>query len=303
MDRIEDIEVFAEVAGQGSFTAAARRLNRSPTAITRAVADLEARLGVRLLNRTTRAVSLTDAGERFLVGARRVLADLAEIEQAAAGLGVAPRGELSLTAPILFGRLHVLPIVTEFLRAYPDVTVRLMLLDRPVDLVEEGIDAAVRIGTLADSSAIATGLGHLRRVVVAAPDYLARRDMPERPDDIAGHDVIVFGGVGGAQWEFAGKAVRVVPRLTVTTAEAAIDATVSGIGITRVFSYQAVEALTRRAVVRILAAHEGEAIPVHLLYPGGTHRPPKLRVFADYAAPRLRARLDDIAATLAKTSG
>ena len=157
MDRIEDIEVFVEVAGQGSFTAAARRLNRSPAAVTRAVADLEARLGVRLLNRTTRAVSLTDAGERFLGGARRVLADLTEIEQAAAGQGSAPRGELAITAPILFGRLHVLPIVTAFMRAFPDVTARLMLLDRPVDLIEERLDAAIRIGTLADSSAIATG--------------------------------------------------------------------------------------------------------------------------------------------------
>jgi DNA-binding transcriptional LysR family regulator len=299
MDRIEDIEVFAEVAGQGSFTAAARRLNRSATAVTRAVAALEARLGVRLLNRTTRAVSLTDAGERFLVGARRVLADLAEIEQAAAGLGAAPRGELAVTAPILFGRLHVLPIVTEFLERFPDVTVRLMLLDRPVDMVEEGIDAAVRIGALADSSAIATRLGHLHRVMVAAPDYLERRGIPERPDDIAAHDVIVFGGIGGQQWAFAGKQVRVVPRLTVTTAEAAIDAATSGIGITRVFSYQAVDALTRGTVARILAAHEGDEIPVHLLYPGGAHRPPKLRAFIDYAAPRLRARLDDIASSLA----
>lgn len=298
MDRIEDIEVFAEVAGQGSFTGAARRLNRSPTAITRAVAELETRLGVRLLNRTTRAVSLTDAGERFLLGARRVLADLAEIEQAAAGLGAAPRGELSVTAPILFGRLHVLPIVTEFLSEFPDVTVRLMLFDRPVDLVEEGIDAAIRVGALADSSAIATKLGHLRRVVVAAPDYLARRGIPERPEDIAGHDVIVFGGVGGPQWAFAGKAVRVVPRLTVTTAEAAIDATLSGIGITRVFSYQAVDALARGAVVRVLNGYEGDEIPVHLLYPGGAHRPPKLRAFVDYAAPRLRARLDAIANAL-----
>jgi DNA-binding transcriptional LysR family regulator len=303
VDRIEDIEVFAEVAGQGSFVAAARRLNRSPTAITRAVADLESRLGVRLINRTTRAVSLTDAGERFLAGARRVLADLAEIEQAAAGLGAAPRGELSVTAPILFGRLHVLPIVTEFLEKFPDVTVRMLLLDRPVDLVEEGIDAAVRIGALADSSAIATGLGYLHRVAVAAPDYLARRGVPGSPDDLAGHDVIMFGGVGGQQWQFAGRAVRVVPRLTVTTAEAAIDAVISGIGITRVYSYQAVDALVRGAVARILGAHETEEIPVHLLYPGGAHRPPKLRAFIDYAAPRLRTRLDAIAATLAKTSG
>src|SRR6476619_1774574 len=164
MDRIEDIEAFIEVAQRGSFTAAARHLNRSPTAVTRAVADLEARLGVRLLHRTTRAVSLTDVGQRFLGGARRVLADLAEIEQAAAGQGAAPRGELAITAPILFGRRHVLPILTAFLADYADVTARLMLLDRPVDLVEEGLDVAIRIGPLRDSSAIATRLGALRRV-------------------------------------------------------------------------------------------------------------------------------------------
>jgi DNA-binding transcriptional LysR family regulator len=298
MDRIEDIEVFVEVAGQGSFTAAARRLNRSPAAITRAIAQLEARLGVRLLNRTTRAVSLTDAGERFLDGARRVLADLGEIEQAAAGFGAAPRGELAVTAPILFGRLHVLPLVTQFLAQFPDVTVRLMLLDRPVDLVEEGIDAAVRIGTLADSSAIAMRLGHLRRVTVAAPDYLERRGTPASPEELAAHDVIVFGGIGGPQWEFAGKAVRLAPRLTVTTAEAAIDAAASSIGMTRLFSYQAVDALARGIVVRVLTSYERDEIPVHLLYPGGAHRPPKLRAFVDHAAPRLRGKLGEIARML-----
>src|SRR5882724_10332102 len=172
MDRIEDIEVFVAVAEQASFAAAARRLNRSATAVTRAVADLETRLGVRLLNRTTRAVSLTDAGERFLGGAKRVLADLAEIEQAAAGQGASPRGELAVTAPILFGRLHVLPVLTAFLKDFPDMTARMQLIDRPVDLVEERIDAAVRIGTLPDSSAVATRLGSLRRVVVAAQGYL-----------------------------------------------------------------------------------------------------------------------------------
>ena len=145
MDRVEDIAVFVEVAERGSFVAAARRLNRSPTAVTRAVADLEARLGVRLLNRTTRAVSVTDVGARFLVGAKRVLADLTEIEQAAAGQGTAPRGALALTAPILFGRLHVLPVVTDFLRAFADVSARLTLLDRPVDLIDERIDVALRI--------------------------------------------------------------------------------------------------------------------------------------------------------------
>ena len=300
MDRIEDIAVFVEVAGQASFTAAARRLNRSPAAVTRAVADLEARLGVRLLNRTTRAVSLTDAGERFLGGARRVLADLTEIEQAAAGQGSAPRGELGITAPILFGRLHVLPVVTEFMRAFPDVTARLMLLDRPVDLVEERLDAAIRIGTLADSSAIATKLGTLRRVVVAAPSYLARRGTPQQPAEIAGHDVVVFGGLGAASWDFgAGGSVRLSPRLTVSTAEAAIDAVAEGIGMTRVLGYQAVDALQRGAVVQVLGAFGSEESPVHLLYPGGAHPPPKLRAFIDFAGPELRARLAGIERALA----
>jgi DNA-binding transcriptional LysR family regulator len=299
MDRIEDIAVFVEVAGQGSFSSAARRLNRSPTAVTRAVADLEARLGVRLLNRTTRAVSLTDAGERFLTGARRVLADLAEIEQAAAGQGRAPRGELAVTAPILFGRLHVLPIVNEFLKEFPDVSVRLMLLDRPVDLVEERLDAAIRIGPLADSSAVATRLGSLRRVVVASPDYLARRGQPERPEEIASHDVIVFGGLG--HWEFGEgkKPVRFTPRLTVSTAEAAIDAVVAGIGITRVLSYQAVDALRRGSVVQLFASHGQADIPVHLLYPAGAHSP-KLRAFIDLALPHLRTRLGAIAQALTR---
>jgi len=292
MDRVADIEVFVEVADRGSFTAAARRLNRSPTAVTRAVADLEARLGVRLLNRTTRAVSLTDAGQRFLGGARRVLADLAEIEQAAAGQGVAPRGELAVTAPILFGRLHVLPIVTEFLGQFRDVSVRLLLLDRSVDLVEERLDVAIRIGPLPDSSAIATRLGHLRRVVVAAPAYLKRRGTPARPDDIASHDVIMFGGMG--RMDFGDDTVRVVPRLTVTTAEAAIDAAAEGVGITRVLSYQAVDALAHGSVAQILHTHGREETPVHLLYPGGAHPPPKLRAFIDFAVPKLRARLGEI---------
>ena len=228
-----------------------------------------------------------------------MLADLTEIEQAAAGQGSAPRGELSITAPILFGRLHVLPIVNEFLRQFPDVTARLMLLDRPVDLIEERLDAAIRIGPLADSSVIATRLGSLTRVVVAAPDYLARHGMPQHPDEIAAHDVIVFGGLG--RWEFGAdeKPVRFTPRLTVSTAEAAIDAVEAGIGITRVLSYQAVDALERGTVVQLFAAHAIGETPVHLLYPGGAHPPPKLRAFVDFAAPKLRARLEQVARALA----
>lgn len=300
MDRADQMAVFVEVAERGSFVQAARRLGRSPAAVTRAIAELETRLGVRLLNRTTRAVTLTEAGHGLLAGARRVLADFDEIEGAAAGQGRAPRGELAVTAPIVFGRRHVTPIVTAFLDRYPDVTVRLLLLDRPVDLLEEGIDVAVRIGALPDSSAIATQVGTVRRVVVAAPSYLARHGAPEAPDDLVRHTVISFTGIGGAErWQFMGEAddvaVKVTPRLTVSTAEAALDAALGGFGITRLLSYQAAEALADGTLLRLLAASETRDLPVHLLYPAGRHPAPKLRAFVDFAAPRLRRRLGLIA--------
>src|SRR5215813_3752871 len=192
MDRIDSVAAFVEVAERRSFAAAARRLARSPAAVTRAVGELETRLGVRLLNRTTRAVSLTEAGERFLAGARRVLADLEEIERAAAGEGTAPRGELRVTAPILFGRLHLLPIVIEFLRRFPDVSVALNLLDRPVDLVEEGFDVALRIGTLAESSLVASRAGAVRQIAVASAGYLSRHGRPQAPADLGTHAVVAF---------------------------------------------------------------------------------------------------------------
>jgi DNA-binding transcriptional LysR family regulator len=297
MDRIEGMSVFAEVAERGSFSEAARRLNRSPAAVTRAVAELEERLGVRLLNRTTRAVSVTEAGQRFLAGARRVLSDLAEIEQAAIGQGRAPRGELRVTAPIVFGRRHVLPAVVKFVTQYPEVSVRMSLIDRPVDLVEEGLDVAIRIGALADMSAIATRVGSLRRVTVAAPGYLKRHGRPSSPRDLSRHATIAFAGMDGMdRWRLAGGTVAAIrPRLIVNTAEAAIDAARAGFGITRVLSYQAVAALADRSLVRLLREHEGEDIPVHVLYPDGRHPPPKLRAFLDALVPQLRQRCEEIA--------
>jgi DNA-binding transcriptional LysR family regulator len=293
--RIEDITVFVEVVDRGSFAGAARRLGRSPAAVTRAVADLEARLGVRLLTRTTRAVSLTEAGNRFLAGARRVLSDLDEIERAAAGEGTAPRGELRLTAPILFGRLHVVPIATDFLGRFADVSVALTLVDRPVDLVEEGFDAAVRIGALPESSAIATRVGVVRRAVVASSAYLARRGTPRAPADLGAHTIIAFAGISGSErWVFHGggqeTAVAIRPRLVVTTAAAALDAARAGFGVTRVLSYQAADDIVRGSLLRLLRPFEGDDIPIHLVYPGGRHPPPKLRAFLDFATPRLRRR-------------
>ena len=251
---------------------------------------------MRLLNRTTRAVSLTEAGARFLAGARRVLSDLDEIERAAAGEGAAPRGQLQLTAPILFGRLHVAPIVMEFLGLFPDVSAALILLDRPVDLVEEGLDVAVRIGALAESSALATRVGAVHRIAVASPDYLARRGTPQTPADLGAHAIVAFAGISGIeQWTFrsaAGEAtVAIKPRLIVTTAEAALDAARSGFGITRVLSYQAAEDITRGSLRRLLPAHEGDELPIHLIHPGGRHPPPKLRAFVDFATASPAAAL------------
>lgn len=305
MDRADQMVVFVEVAERGSFVQAARRLKRSPAAVTRVIAELEVRLGVRLLNRTTRAVTLTEAGQGFLAGAKRVLADLDEIERATAGQGSAPRGELAVTAPIVFGRRHVTPVVTAFLKRYPEVNVRLLLLDRPIDLVDEGIDVAVRIGVLPDSSAVATQVGTVQRVVVAAPSYLARSAAVDAPADLARHRIISFSGMGGMErWRFhhdgGETAVRVTPRLTVSTAEAALDVALSGFGITRVLSYQAAEALAAGSLLRVLAASETQDLPVHLLYPAGRYPAPKLRAFIDFAASQLRRRLGEVARMISR---
>ena len=299
MDRIDSVAAFVEVAERRSFTAAARRLARSPAAVTRAVGELETRLGVRLLNRTTRAISLTEVGDRFLAGARRVLADLQEIERAAAGEGIEPRGELRVTAPILFGRLHVLPIVTEFLGRFADVSVALFLIDRPVELVEEGLDVAVRIGALAESSAVATRVGAVRHIVVASPTYLAQHGTPQTPADLGVHAVVAFSGVAGVErWIFRNEtretSVAIRPRLIVTTAEAALDVVRADFGITRVLSYQAADDIARGSLLRLLPAHEGLELPIHLLYPGSRHPPPKLRAFLDFTKPRLRRRCEAI---------
>jgi DNA-binding transcriptional LysR family regulator len=295
MDRLDTVTIFVSVAEIGGFAAAARRLRRSPAAVTRAVAQLEARLGVRLLNRTTRAVSVTEAGQRFLAGAKRALAEFEEIEQATAGQQTAPRGQLQITAPIVFGRLHVLPIVGEFLGRFPAISVRMMLLDRPIDLVEEGIDVAIRIGALADSSAIATRVGEVRRVVVASPGYLKGRRVPKRPAELADLDVINFAGLERDRWSFRGPdgeaSIGLSPRLEVNTAESAIDAARAGLGVTRVLSYQAIERIRAGELKRLLTAYETEELPVHVLYPGGRYPAAKLRAFVDFAVPRLRARL------------
>jgi DNA-binding transcriptional LysR family regulator len=298
MDRLDALACFVAVADRGSFVGAARRLGRSPAAVTRAVAALEDRLAARLLNRTTRAVALTDAGGRYLELCRRLLADVEELESAAASDRLEPSGLLTVSAPVVFGRLHVLPVALTFLRDFPSVTLRLLLLDRIVSLVDEGVDLGIRLAPLPDSSLRAVSAGAVRRAVYASPDYLVRHGVPTRPEQLAGHACIAFGSMGATadRWSFgpdqSGPVVAVRPRLVVTTAEAAIDAATAGLGLTRVLSYQADPWVAGGRLQAVLQDHE-TVVPIHLVHPAGRHLPAKVRLFIDRAVASLRARFGD----------
>ncbi len=296
MDRLEALSVFVAVAERGSFVAAARHLERSPAAVTRAVAALEDRLQTRLFNRTTRAVALTDAGTRYLDLCRRALAEFEELELSAASERSEPRGLITMTAPELFGRLHVLPIVLDFMHRYPAVKISLLLLNRIVSFVDEGIDLGLRIAHLPDSSMRAIQVGHVRRIVCAHPDYLARRGIPKKPADLAGHDIIWVSGTRPAseRWIFgSGKnaiSVAVDPRLVVSTAQAGLDAAAAGGGILRLLSYQAAAFEKSGTLKRILVGYEPPLIPIHVVHPAGRYLAPKLRLFMDDCVETLRAK-------------
>jgi DNA-binding transcriptional LysR family regulator len=301
MDRLEAMSVFAAVAEAQGFSAASRRLGMPLATVSRKVSELEQSLGVQLLARSTRRVSLTDTGRQYFEACRRILDDVSEAERAAAGEYRAPRGELILTTPIVFGRLHIVPVVTEFLDAYREVHVRMMLVDRVVDLIDEHIDLALRIGELPDSSLIAVRLGTIGRVVCASPAYLAAHGVPAHPEDLAGHDAVTFSGLSSTrEWSFRvdGTTERfpVRSRLTVNTAEAALDAVMAGAGLTRVMSYQAAAAVRDGRLVMVLRDYAPEPNPISLVYPSGRLVPLKLRAFLDFAVPRLKARLQEIAA-------
>jgi len=295
LDRLESMAILVAAVEAGSLSAAARRLRTPLATVSRKVSELEAHLGTRLLIRANRRLTLTEAGQSYVAACRRILEEVDEAERTAAGEYSAPRGDLTIAAPIVFGRLHVLPIVIAFLRTYPDIDIRLALADRTVNLIEEHVDLAVRIGVLPDSSLVATRIGAVRRVVCASPAYLAARGTPATPADLAAHDCIAFEGLSATTWGFrTGKAELAVPiraRLSVTTAEASIDAAVAGLGLTRVLSYQVTEALRDGALTTVLAAFEPEPWPAHLLHPGGRLLPLKLRAFLDFAAPRLKSVL------------
>ncbi|MBB5699103.1 LysR family transcriptional regulator [Sphingomonas yantingensis] len=294
MDRFESLSVFVAVAEKRGFAAAARALGLSPPAITRAVAALERHLGVTLFHRSTRAVSLTDDGAGLLDRARRILAELREAEQVAMGSRSVPRGQLYVTAPVMFGRLHVLPVINALLASHADLSARMMLLDRNVRIVEEGVDVAVRIGALADSSLRSVTIGAVRQTIVASPAYLAAHGEPVDPVDLAGHHCIMGSGVrAGGGWPFgarAEKAARLVPRLSINGIDAILAAAEAGVGLANVLSYQSAAQIASGRLVEVLAAHAPPAMPVSLLYDPGRASMPAVRVFID--AMRERGRQD-----------
>jgi DNA-binding transcriptional LysR family regulator len=293
VDRLHQIKAFVAVADALSFAGAARRLGLSPPAVTRAVNELEAHLAVRLLTRTTRVVRLTEAGRRYAEDCKRILADWAEADESVSGLHGTPQGSLIVTAPALFGARHVTPVVTQYLDRYPQVQVACWFLDRVVNLVEEGVDVAVRIGELPDSSLQAVRVGQVRRVVVGAPSYLAARGRPERPEDLARHTLVAASGVSPQpQWRFERdgevQTVALQPRLTTTSNDAALSATVGGFGLTRLLSYQVQDAVADGRLEPVLTAFEPPPLPVHVVHREGRHASLKARAFIDLAVSLLR---------------
>lgn len=296
MDRLREMEVFVAVAESGGFAKAAQRLRISPPAVTRLINGLEERLGVRLLTRTTRRVALSDAGSAFLERCQRLLAELGEAERIAGGASLEPSGRLTVTASVSLGRMHVAPVIASFVRAHPRVSASLLLLDRVANLIEEGIDVAVRVGHLSDSSLVARQIGHVRRVFVASPDYIARSGAPATPLDLKHHDLIAFTGLlPNSEWRYAqngrSKGVTLAARFEINDAQAAIKSAAAGDGVTIALSYMVDKELKAGRLVPVLADFWPEPAPVSLVYPAGRAAPAKLRAFVDFAAPRFKARL------------
>ena len=282
MDRIDAMAAFVAVADLEGFAPAARKLGLSPSNVTRLIAALEERLGARLLQRTTRSVTLTDVGARYLQRARRILADVEEAEISAQAERMQPSGRLVVSAPIGFGRIHVSPVMSAYLQRYPDVSGELRLSDRMINLVEDGVDLAVRIGHLADSSLVARSVGDMRRIVVASHDYLKQRGEPNNPAAVASHDTIQF---GMADWDFVedGREVRVscAPRFITNSADAAIWHAEQSGGLTRVLAYQAADAIKAGRLKIVLAEFEQPPLPIHIVYPTSRLLSAKVRTFVD----------------------
>jgi DNA-binding transcriptional LysR family regulator len=298
MDRLESMQVLITAVEAGSLSAAGRRLGIPLATVSRKVSELESHLRTQLLTRTRRGLTLTDAGRSYVAACKRILEEVGEAERAASGEYSAPKGDLVIAAPIVFGRLHVLPIVIDFLKTYSDIDIRMALADRVTNLFEEQVDVAVRIGELPDSSLIATRVGVIRRVACGSPAYFAARGTPKRPAELGAHDCITFDGRASPEaWTFRMRKedalVQIHSRLTVNTAEAAIDAAIAGLGITRVLSYQVATAIRAGALSVALTEFEPPPWPVSLVFAGQRLLPLKLRAFLDFAAPRLRERLSE----------
>ncbi|PDT70928.1 LysR family transcriptional regulator [Bradyrhizobium sp. C9] len=293
MDRLDELRLFLAIVDSGQFAAAGRKFGRSPSSTTRIVAELERRLGTRLLQRTTRKLSLTDSGARLAAQARRLLADYDDAIDGAIGEAASLRGNIKLSAPTLFGSRHIAPLVRGFLERHPDITLQLTLEDRLVDLIDERIDVALRIGHLTDSSLRARRVGEVRRIVVASPDYLKRHGRPRRPDDLAQHHAVTFvNQASPATWSFQHKQsgpqkIKVSSRMEVNRAETAIGLTRDGMGLTRVLSYQVADELAAGSLVRVLRDYEVAPIPVQLVYPSARLMAPRIRSFLDFAAGEL----------------
>jgi DNA-binding transcriptional LysR family regulator len=296
VDRIDAMKVFVAAVDEGSLAGAGRKLGRSPAAVSRSIAFLEARIGTELLHRTTRSIKLSEAGEHYVVACRRILTDLEEADILAAGERSAPRGTLSLTAPVLSGEEVLRPILDAFIHKYPTVSARLHLLDRPVNLIDEGIDLALRIAHLADSTLVAIRVGEVRRVLAAAPRYLALHPRIREPSDLAKHHIIAMTHFGIDSWSFppasdstVSRTVQFTPRLVINSVRGAVSSAVEGHGITRVFSYQVAEQVREGRLGIVLADHEHPPLPVHLISPHGRLSVPKVRAFVDFAVPQLRS--------------
>lgn len=296
MDRLDAMALFLDVMEMGSLSAAARARSIPLATLSRKISDLEAHLGTRLLQRAGRGLVPTEAGLDYANACRRILDDVADAERIAGGELSRPKGSLIMTSPVVFGRLHVLPVITDFLKTYPEIRVRLIQSDRIVDLAEEHVDLAVRIGTLRDSGLAARTVGTIRQVLCASPDYLRQHGRPGRPEELHEHFCVSFETLtSGSNWTFRAADgdvhVNIHPRLIVNTAEAAIDAAISGLGLTRVLSYQVADALKTGRLETFMEDLEGPSWPVSLVYPKRGSVPKKIRAFIDFAVDRLRRRL------------
>src|ERR1700722_4310126 len=293
MDRLDSMSILVTVTEAATFSAAPRLLDTPLTPVSRKISDLESHLKTQLLTRSSRKITLTDAGKSYVAACKRILEEVGEAERIAAGEYTAPKGELSLTAPIVLGRLHLVPVLADFLRAYPEIDVHLTLSNRLVNLTEEGIDAALRVGDLPDSALIATRVGTIRRVFAASPVYLKARGIPQKPADLIGHDCIgVQGFTGSGFWSVADDGdIPVRYRDIVNSTDAACEAAKEGMGIVSVFSHHVSSNFQDGTLVSVLPGFRRETLPLSLVRGAGEYLPLKLRAFLDFVTPRLKARL------------